>query len=153
MNTNGDRPPAAAHHETGPIPIKCFSFSFAPLNIRVLNNCHQLNHDTLFMVKTTPNLTKKQQHGQPSTLNSAPTTTTTIIVVINEKCNKMTRIWPPLVCLECLGNYTEEEMNEALGILAIIMIFFLAVCSCQVNSLPPASIVSVCHFALHFSPV
>ena len=59
MNTNGDRPPAAAHHETGPIPIKCFSFSFAPLNIRVLNNCHQLNHDTLFMVKTTPNLTKK----------------------------------------------------------------------------------------------
>ena len=35
------------------------------------------------------------------------------------------------VCVECLGNYTEEEMNEALFFLAIIMLLFVVVCSCQ----------------------
>lgn len=35
------------------------------------------------------------------------------------------------VCLECLGNYTAEEMQEALIFLAIILAIFIAVCSCQ----------------------
>ena len=35
------------------------------------------------------------------------------------------------VCVECLGNYTEEEMNEALAFLIIILCCFFLVCTCQ----------------------
>ena len=117
MNTNGDRPPAGFASSPnwpycdGLLPNSPFKHTRTNNN----NNCHELNHNT-------------HDHGENNTKQ---------LTYNCHWCHKR-KMLPndpnlALVCLECLGNYTEEEMNEALGILAVIMVFFLAVCSCQVN--------------------